>query len=187
MPRIAIQNATPDHYAHILALNDTEVQQTSAMDLARLRELDALSCYHKVARVDGLVAAFLLAMRDGAAYANDNYAWFAERFAQFVYVDRIVVSSAFGGLGVGSLLYADLFAYARTQHIDTIACEYNVEPPNPASRRFHDKFGFNEIGQQWVANRTKRVSMQVSSAPGLAASQALPLNDPPPSPAPPRS
>jgi len=111
---------------------------------------------------NGRVAAFLLAMREGAPYLNDNYGWFAARFSQFVYVDRIVVGSDFAGFGVGSRLYEDLFRYARSQGVKAITCEYNVEPPNPASQRFHAKFGFKELGRQWVGQGTKLVSLQAA-------------------------
>jgi predicted GNAT superfamily acetyltransferase len=52
--------------------------------------------------------------------------------------------------------------YARLQQIKAVACEYNIEPPNHASKAFHDKFGFQEVGTQYVADGTKRVSMQVA-------------------------
>ncbi len=110
--------------------------------------------------VDGRVAAFLLAMREGVAYHNDNYNWFAARFTDFLYVDRIVIAASFSGRGIASTLYNDMIEYARLHGIKTIACEYNIEPPNPASRAFHEKFGFRELGKQWVAGGTKRVSLQ---------------------------
>jgi len=60
----------------------------------------------------------------------------------------------------GDKLAAFLFAYARGNGIHSVTCEYNVEPPNPASAAFHQSAGFREIGTQWVANRSKRVSLQ---------------------------
>ena len=42
------------------------------------------------------------------------------------------------------------------------ACEYNIQPPNPVSKRFHDKFGFKELDTQWVANGTKKVTLQAA-------------------------
>ena len=101
-------------------------------------------------------------LREGAPYLNDNYAWFAARYPQFIYVDRIVVGAEFAGLKIGSRLYEDLFGYARSQGIKAITCEYNIQPPNPASQRFHDKFGFKELGRQWVAHGTKLVSLQAA-------------------------
>jgi predicted GNAT superfamily acetyltransferase len=161
-PVLALRDATDADAARILALNDAEVAQTSAMDRARLRALAALAAYHRVAVVDGTVVAFLLAMRDDAAYANENFGWFAARLPAFAYVDRIVVDAAFAGRGIGAALYRDLFAWAGAHGIPTLACEYTLVPPNPASRAFHDRFGFREIGRQHVAGGSKRVSLQVA-------------------------
>jgi predicted GNAT superfamily acetyltransferase len=55
-----------------------------------------------------------------------------------------------------------LFEYARTNGVKVITCEYNIDPPNPASKRFHDKFGFKELGRQRVAGGSKLVSLQVA-------------------------
>jgi uncharacterized protein len=159
---VVIRDAEPRDFEAIRNLNLAEVQHTSAMDMSRLVELNALSCYHKVASVDGVVSAFLLAMGNGAAYRNDNFEWFARKYARFIYVDRIVVSSAARGLRLGSRLYDDIFSYARSSAIPLIACEYNIVPPNEPSRLFHDKFGFKEQGTQWLANDAKQVSLQVA-------------------------
>jgi predicted GNAT superfamily acetyltransferase len=132
------------------------------MDIARLELLDALSCYHRVACVDGRVAAFLLAMADDAAYRNDNFEWFVRRYPRFIYVDRIVVAADARTLRLGSRLYEDLFAFARAAGFPCVTCEYYLVPPNEPSRRFHDKFGFTEQGTQWLADGRKQVSLQVA-------------------------
>ncbi len=162
MQSVVIRDAEPSDFQTICALNLAEVQHTSPMDAARLATLASFSCYHRVACVNGGVAAFLLAMRDDAPYDNENLAWFARRYPRFIYVDRIVVSSAFQGLRIGSLLYEDLFRYARDTAIPVVTCEYNIQPPNEPSRVFHDKFGFREQGTQWVASGTKQVSLQAA-------------------------
>ncbi|HTN33091.1 MAG TPA: GNAT family N-acetyltransferase [Marinobacter sp.] len=159
---IYIRNVVESDHKSIVKLNDTEVQQTSEMSFDHLRSLIELSSYCKVATVERQVAAFLIALRDSAPYENDNYRWFSSRFQNFLYVDRIVVGSDFSGRKIGSKLYTDMFEFARLQGIKTIACEYNIEPPNLPSRAFHDKFGFRELGTQWVASGTKLVSLQTA-------------------------
>ena len=154
MASIVVRQARAEDFGAIVELNAGEVQQTSPMDLDRVRELAQRASYHKVAVIDGRVAAFLLALREGAPYLNDNYAWFAARFPRFVYVDRIVVGEEFAGLKIGGRLYEDLFEYARSQGVRTITCEYNIDPPNPASQRFHDRFGFRE---PLIYSRMRRV------------------------------
>lgn len=163
MKDIAIRDANQADFAAIVALNTAEVRHTSPMDEARFRHLDALASYHKVATVDGAAAAFLLVMKDGCGYANENFEWFAARYDTFLYVDRIVVGSDYQGLRLGTLLYQDLFDYARSHGIATIACEYNLVPPNEPSRLFHDKFGFHQVGSQWLGNGAKQVSLQVAA------------------------
>lgn len=167
---IAIRDAVDADFERIVELNAAVVRETSAMDIARLKQLHALALHHRLAIVDGEVAGFVLAMRDGAAYANDNFDWFSARYPQFVYVDRIVVDAAASGKGIGRRLYDDLFARARQLRIGTIACEYNLEPPNPASKIFHDRFGFGEVGRQHVAGGSKLVSLQVAEVPESPAS-----------------
>jgi uncharacterized protein len=163
LPRaVSIRDVATTDYERIVALNLAEVQHTSAMDMVRLAALDSLSCYHKVACVDSKVSGFLLAMRCGAHYQNDNFLWFAGKYPDFVYVDRIVIAVAAQGLRLGSLLYEDLFRYARKCSVPLVTCEYNIVPANEPSRLFHEKFGFKEQGTQWLAGGSKQVSLQVA-------------------------
>ncbi len=159
-----IVDAREADFGAILRLNAAEVRQTSAMDLERLRELHALSSYHRVACIEGAVVAFLLAMRESAPYENENFAWFASRYGTFIYVDRVVVRSEFARLGIGTSLYRDLFAFARASSVGTVVCEYNIEPLNQPSRAFHEAFGFREVGMQRVAGGSKLVSLQAAEA-----------------------
>lgn len=162
MPDIRIRDAGADDASAILALNEDAVQYTSAMDALRLQELQALAGLNWVITVDDAVAGFLLAMREGAGYANANYDFFAAHYPVFLYVDRIVIAPDHAGLKLGTQVYEAVFAYARTQGVPVVTCEYNVEPPNEPSRRFHDKFGFREIGTQWLDGGVKRVSLQAA-------------------------
>jgi predicted GNAT superfamily acetyltransferase len=159
---VVVRPAEPTDFEIICALNLKEVQHTSAMNAARLAKLHAISCYHKVACLDGVVSAFLLAMCSGSGYRNENFEWFSKKYERFLYVDRVVVCPASRGLRLGSLLYEDVFSHARLNAIPLITCEYNLVPANEPSRLFHDKFGFKEQGTQWVANATKLVSLQVA-------------------------
>jgi predicted GNAT superfamily acetyltransferase len=125
-----------------------------------LAHLHARAAYAKVAPIDGTVAAFLLAFREGAEYASPNYRWFAQRHPQFLYIDRVVVGNAHQSRGLGALLYRDLFAFGRELGVASVSCEFDVEPPNETSRRFHERFGFREVGRQWVGGGKKQVSLQ---------------------------
>ena len=146
--------------AAILALNLESEAVLSPMDAARYAHLLSQSAYARVVD-DGKVVAFLLAFREGADYDSPNYRWFAERYDKFLYVDRVVVSHAWHGRGFGRLLYDDLFAFARASGVPCITCEFDIEPPNEASRRFHARYGFEEVGVQTLP-KGKRVSLQLA-------------------------
>jgi uncharacterized protein len=157
-----LRDAVGSDFKGIVKLNEAEVRHTSLMDLDRLQFLARISAYFKVAIVENELAAFLIALREDTAYENDNYTWFSSRFAKFLYIDRIVVGATFSGHKIGSKLYTDIFDFARSHSVKTIACEYNIDPPNPVSQAFHDKFGFRELSTQWVASGTKKVSLQTA-------------------------
>jgi hypothetical protein len=161
-----IRPATAADFPAILALNAALVHFLSPLDEARLRLLHAQSAYHRVVETEGGVAAFLLAFREGAAYDSPNYRWFAQRYAQFLYIDRVVVDPAQQGRGLGARLYDDLFAYAQSAGVATVTCEFDLDPPNPGSQKFHARFGFREVGTQWVADGKKQVSLQARALQG---------------------
>lgn len=165
-----IRDATHSDHAAILALNLESEALLSPMDAPRLQALAAMAAHHRVVVEDDVVVAFLLAFREGADYDSPNYRWFAERYARFLYVDRVAVSATQQGRGHGVALYRDLFEAARRQGVERITCEYYCVPFNAASSRHHAKFGFREVGTQWVAGGSKQVSLQVAEvAPAAGA------------------
>ena len=115
------------------------------MDAKRVQQLHAMSSYHRVIAHDSQLVAFLLVLSSNCGYDSVNYEWFDQRYDNFAYVDRIVVRDGFRGQGLGTILYEDLFAWAINQKIRNIVCEYNVEPLNEASRKFHSALGFQEV------------------------------------------
>jgi len=155
-----LRPAEPRDHAAILALNAESVHFLSPMDAARLRHLDAQAAWHQVVEHEGEVVAFLLALREGADYDSPNYRWFAERYPRFLYIDRVVVAAACQGRKLGAQLYDALFAFARSSGAGRVTCEFDVEPPNDASRKFHARYGFTEVGVQWLDGGRKQVSLQ---------------------------
>lgn len=156
-----LRDATPADFAAILALNLAFESVLSPLDHARLAWLHQQAALHRVIEQDGRVEAFLLTLREGVDYDSPNYRWFAQRHARFLYVDRIVVSAALRTRGAGTALYRDAQAFAREQQLPLIACEFDIEPPNPASVRFHARLGFHEVGRQVLHGGSKTVSLQV--------------------------
>jgi predicted GNAT superfamily acetyltransferase len=158
-----IRDAKTADFRAILELNLEMEQYLSPLNEELLSKLHGVAVYHRVFETkQGEVAGFLLALRAGSDYASVNYLWFAERYPGFLYVDRVVVAASQQGKRLGQLLYEDLFAFARDKGIAAITCEFDIEPPNEASRRFHSRFGFREVGTQWVAGGKKQVSLQLA-------------------------
>ncbi len=155
-----IRDATAADFGRILELNLESEHFLSPLSVPHLTHLYAEASVRRVIAEHGLVQGFLLAFREGADYDNENYQWFVARYAQFLYVDRVVIASAARGRQCGYRLYEDLCVTARASGVGIITCEYDTDPPNEASRRFHERFGFREVGCQRVAGGTKAVSLQ---------------------------
>ncbi len=159
MSGLPIVDAQPAHYAQILGLNERFVHFLSPLDATSLDNLIEAAAYFRVVELEGEVTAFLIAMFPGAKYYSPNYIWFSKRSDNFAYVDRIVVSEKARGMALGPKLYDDLSAVARRYCLKQLACEYNVKPMNEGSARFHERYGFKEVGQQELEGG-KRVSLQ---------------------------
>jgi predicted GNAT superfamily acetyltransferase len=141
--------------AAILSLNNAHAKETSPLGETSLAELLDMAFY---ARGIGRGAtAFLIALDQNAPYRNPNFSWFKECRASFVYIDRIIVAALARGQGVARLLYDDLFVVAQQAGQDRVVCEVNIEPPNPASEKFHLAMGFKEVGQAVIHDGTKNV------------------------------
>ena len=155
-----LRDASPADFLQVLALNAESERFLSPLTASRLAALHAEAAYHSVVQSGSQVEAFILAFREGCEYDSPNYLWFAERFDRFLYIDRVVVSVQQQGNGLGRLLYSDLFAFARRSGAARVTCEFDIDPPNEASRQLHLRFGFREVGTQRVASGKKLVSLQ---------------------------
>jgi uncharacterized protein len=156
-----LHSITPDEVAAaaplgaaILALNNAHAQQLSWLEPERLEQLVAQSF---LAWRIGSLDAFLLAFDQDAPYDSPNFLWFRARYPRFVYIDRIAVTPSARGRGLARLLYCDLFDTARRRGHTHIACEVNVDPPNPTSDAFHAALGFVEVGCASIHDGSKSV------------------------------
>ena len=141
--------------AIILSLNNEHAQETSALDDSGLTALLDMAFYAR--GVDRGATAFLIALDHNASYGSPNFMWFKASRESFVYIDRIIVSSAARGQGIARLLYDDLFARAKQAGHDRVVCEVNIEPPNRVSEAFHVAMGFDGVGQATIYDGTKTV------------------------------
>ena len=162
-----VRDAVTRDFSALLALNAESVHFLSPLDAAGLQRLHTQAAYHRVIEIDGAVAAFLLALREGADYDSPNYRWFTQHYRRFLYVDRIVVAAAQQGRRLGARLYDDIIAFAAAGNVEQLTCEFDLQPPNPASARFHARYGFREVGRQWLGSGTKQVSLQARRIEGV--------------------
>lgn len=154
MEMFAIERIAAAVEPAVLALNNSHGAEVGTISAARLRDLLGKAfCARCINRGD----AFLIAFDETADYDSLNFLWFRERFVRFVYIDRIVVAPQSRGRGLARSLYRDLYAFARAAGHDMIACEVNIEPPNPVSDAFHAREGFEEIGRMLNPQSRKTV------------------------------
>ncbi len=91
--------------------------------------------------------ALLVALDQDAAYDHPDFAWLAQRFARFVYIDRIVVAAHARDRGLAGALHAEFKAQSRTCGQGPLVCEINLDPPNFASVALHERYGFGQVGR----------------------------------------
>lgn len=134
---------TADALPAILALNNEHARELSWLEPERLAHLVSQAFW--TVRI-GEADAFLLGFDQNAAYDSANFLWFKARYPRFAYVDRVVVARHARGRGLARLLYQELFETAAAAGHSMIACEVNMDPPNPQSDAFHAAMGFEEAG-----------------------------------------
>ena len=133
-------------YAAILAINNDAVPSMNSLDASALDWLVRNASYARAVEFNGALEAFLLALGPGTGYESANYRWFSENYPEFLYIDRIAVVDHARGSGHGSALYDDLAAFALGTW-PCITAEVNLEPPNPRSIAFHERHGFERVGE----------------------------------------
>lgn len=151
-----------DELTPLLVLNQAAVPAVNSLNESDLKALLDESFFQGIAHQRRRLAGFLLAFLPGAAYQSENYRWFCDRYQNFAYVDRIIVGEAYHGQGVGRALYQAL-CQALPENVDALACEVNLQPPNPRSQAFHQRMGFVEVGQQQLHDGAKQVSLLVKT------------------------
>lgn len=143
----------------ILQLNKASVKVLSPLDKSQLLELIKMAAICIVIEEDRQIAGFLLCLTRGENYSSINYKWFEDQFDSFLYVDRVVVSKNFRGIGVASIFYRYVLDWAAKKKYPRIVAEIDVMPPNQASLLFHKKFGFKEL-ELLEHSENKVVSLQ---------------------------
>lgn len=146
---MVIRDARHQDLTILLALNNAASPNILPLDEPAIGWFFERADYFRVAEVDGNVAGFLVALREGHDYASENYRWFAANERQFVYIDRIVLAPEYRGLGLGRAFYCDAESFAEMR-APKLTCEVFLEPRNDVAVLFHGTYGFTEVNQHRV-------------------------------------
>lgn len=145
------------------ALNEDAVPNVNSVQVATLEGFITQAAYFRVVEFGGGVAAFMVGFGPGAEYGSENYRWFSSRYDDFMYIDRVVSAPEHRGRGFALGLYRDIEQWTTAP---LLACEVNLEPPNPHSLEFHRRFGFEPVGGQHTEGGAKTVSLMVKPLRG---------------------
>lgn len=143
-----IRDLAPTDLSAVLRLNEAALPAVNSHDLDSLALLVSQADRSWVLDDDGTLAGLLISFAPGAPYASRHYRWFQERFDEFRYVDRIIISPTHQHRGLGSKLYDALEQHAAAQDAKRLLCEVNLLPPNPQSIAFHDRSGWTMISDR---------------------------------------
>lgn len=157
----------PEDLPRVLELNNTATPAVGRLTLPDLERLVAMASVRVVAVADDAVVGFALGLPPGQAYSSENYRYFADRYDDFHYLDRIVVDPTYYRRGLGSGLYDEV---ERLCGAPALLCEVNIRPLNGDSLAFHEHRGFHRVDTQDTEGGTKTVALLRKDLPHPPAS-----------------
>lgn len=158
MNDFTLRPAIAADYAAVLALNNSQVPHVNALTPDEFAQIAALSTHFTLAEDPEGLLGFVLCIPSGTSYWSGNYHWFGERYARFLYLDRVAVSPRSRRKGVGRALYGDMHR-VQAGIWPCVALEVNVRPPNPISIAFHEALGYRAVGLREYADGINAVQM----------------------------
>ena len=157
-PNMRISDVDGKDIIAMLEINKQGLPGTGKVNQQEMHNLLELSELSLGVFADKKLLGFVICLLPKTAYGSLNYAWFNERYDEFIYVDRIAVATDARNQGIGSMLYDRVFEYARTNNIPVTA-EVSLRPPNQGSDRFHLRHGYQVIGE--LDHGEKAVTMYI--------------------------
>ena len=151
-----IRSLSQNDVPSIWAINEQGLPGTGQVSEQEVSDLLKLSTLSIGAFREEELLGFVICLSPGTDYKSLNYAWFDNKYTDFIYVDRIAVSLTQRNGGIGSKLYGEVITFSQ-ENAAPIAAEVNLNPPNPGSMRFHHRFEFEEVGV--LHHKEKSVTM----------------------------
>ncbi len=147
--RFVVRDLRRGDWDDALRMNNANVPAVSHLEPDELAA-DLAHARHAYAVGDDRLEAFCVTFPSGVREdLGVNYAWFAARYEEYVYLDRVVVDEPHRSGGRGAALYRaveDDMRRAAGPRLFT--CEVNLRPRNDGSLRFHERLGFAQVGEQ---------------------------------------
>ena len=143
----------------MLAINEQGLPGVGRVSEDALADLLSL-CEFAIGEFDNSeLIGFVLCLLPKTRYASPNYAWFNNRYSDFLYVDRIAVATSHRNKGIGTHLYLAVFAEAQRRRLP-IAAEVSLIPLNAGSMRFHLRHNFDKVGTLTHSKQTVTMLMR---------------------------
>jgi predicted GNAT superfamily acetyltransferase len=149
---ISIRDVCRADLAEVLEINRAATPAVSRLDATSAESLVALASVVWVALEHERIAGYMIGFLASDGYAGDEFRWFKQRAASFVYVDQIAISPNHRRCGIGRLFYARLAEWSAENDCRAMTCEVNLAPPNPASLAFHSRCGFMKVGKMQTSD-----------------------------------
>ena len=139
MTDIIIRAMTASDIEVVWAINQENIPAVGEETVEVLADLLSMSLFSLVAEANNVVVGFCMVLGPQTQYRSPNYLYFCERYDDFIYLDRVAVTSAFQGLGLGAALYREVEKLSQST---LFVLEVNTKPRNEGSLRFHTREGF---------------------------------------------
>ena len=131
----------------ILTLNQENTPEVGILaSIKELRNLVTQSSNNYYISLNDTVIAFMICFRERSSYHSDNYKFFSKKENKFLYVDRIAIKDTYRRKGIAKNLYSIIEMQANATSIP-LCCEVNTIPLNEISIKFHQDFGFSQVGE----------------------------------------
>jgi predicted GNAT superfamily acetyltransferase len=112
----------------------------------------------------GKLSGFLLGIDSSRVVENFGYVWFQMRFDNFLYVDRVVITTDARRRGMATAMLTQVLQWCREHGIDNLVCHVHDRPANPAGHALCKTMGFMPLESVMLPSRDIVTMYQRSTA-----------------------
>ena len=159
---IVIREMITSDLDEVWQINQENVPAVGEESIEALVEILAMSSISLVAEYKNTVVGFCMVLGPHTSYGSPNYLYFCSKLTNFIYLDRVAVTAAWQGKGIGADLYREV---ASRSTADWFALEVNTKPRNDGSLKFHAREGFVEMEER-ETRPGKKVSLMAKKLRG---------------------